>query len=237
MMIVHLHFVILSTPLYHNSFFLFVILYSFFIFLYSFLFFFILKNLVEISYGNYECTFTPIEALVYTEFHPDTFQVSLTEVFNVYLTAFRSSVLVTVYHISPSFLFSKRKEKKKEKRKKGKKQKTKNDTFQASLTEVFNVYLTAFRSSVLVTVYHISPLLLIETKKQNAKCKNAECNKTTTQQTKQKTNKTKFYDLKRYCIAGFIAFYLLLDILLNAVFELLKRLDAMKINRKRWYLK
>lgn len=84
------------------------------------------------------------------------------------------------------------------------------DIFKIQVAEVFNIYIKACRNAVLVTVYLIIVIIMITFSYNNF-----------------------FLIIKRYCITGFIAFLLLLDILLKAVSELLRKLNALKINRKR----
>lgn len=54
---------------------------------------------MEIDYGSYACHFRTIQARIYSDFHPDTFEYSLNLVFNVYVEVFRNATLVTVYPV------------------------------------------------------------------------------------------------------------------------------------------
>ncbi len=60
---------------------------------------------MDVNYDEYKCHYTTIEARIYTDFKPDAYQQALTEVFNVYIIAFRDAAVVTLYLYAFSLLF------------------------------------------------------------------------------------------------------------------------------------
>jgi len=62
-------------------------------------------TLLHPDYAAYDCSFTTIEARVYTEINLDQYEQNLSSAFDVYVGAFREAVLVTVYCLAGFIAF------------------------------------------------------------------------------------------------------------------------------------